>query len=75
MYYEDNYGCFMPVLIIIGAFIAMAIIESVCNSVTDKDWNNGFCPVDHSRYELRAVSDAYIKYYSCPTCGLEVKRF
>ena len=44
------------------------------NMCTADEWNGGECPKCDTRYELRGVSK-YIKYYACPDCGNEVRRY
>lgn len=58
------------VLCIVLLFIIMIGVNS-CSADT---WNNGICPKCEVRYELRGVSKG-LKYYSCPSCGLEVSRY
>ena len=48
----------------------------IANKTTEKKWNNGICPTDNISYELKAVSgEARTKYYVCPECKTEVKRW
>ena len=67
---EDNYGCLgMIICVILIFFVVIGF-----NSCTESDWNNGECTKCEVRYELRAVSRG-MKYYACPDCGKEVKRY
>jgi hypothetical protein len=68
---SENYGC-LTIIIIIAL---MLFIIGSFNSCTSEDWNSGECPNCEVRYELRAISSDYIKYYACPECGKEVKRW
>ena len=45
------------------------------NACTSTAWNGGECPNCETRSELRAVSEDCLKYYVCPDCGKEVKRY
>lgn len=59
------------ILICIGFLILVMIGTNSCSATT---WNDGVCPECETRYELRAVNNG-LKYYSCPDCGQEVKRY
>ena len=59
---------------IIVLIILIFLIMFGHNACTATVWNNGFCPNCETRYELRAASK-YSKYYACPDCGFEVKRY
>lgn len=67
----ENYGCFTFIL----AIVVMLFIIAGFNSCSSDTWNNGECPKCEARYELRAVTRGYLKYYACPDCGQEVKRY
>lgn len=60
--------------VIIGLIMAFTA-QSCHDSITEDIWNNGICQECEVRYELRAVSRYGLKYYVCPGCGLEVKRY
>lgn len=68
---NDNFGCLGVILLIV---LMLAIMFGV-NSCSYEDWNYGECPKCETRYELRAISKDYLKYYACPDCGKEVKRY
>ena len=79
MYYrsssDENQGCGgILILLLICVFMVFAI-EAGTNASTETEWNQGVCPVCDVRYELRAATNSGLKYYSCPTCGQEVKRY
>lgn len=59
---------------IIICFALVFLIMFGFNTCTAPEWNDGICPECNTRYELRGVSK-YIKYYACPDCGNEVKRY
>ena len=42
--------------------------------IHEETWNNGICAECDTRYDLRGVSNG-LKYYSCPECGQEVRRY
>lgn len=59
--------------------ILACIILIICvvvgfNTCTSPKWNDGFCPKCKVRYEMGGVYE-YVKYYYCPECGSEVKRY
>ena len=60
--------------IIIILILIIAFIPFVCNCCSADKWNEGICSDCNTRYELRGVTK-YSKYYACPSCGSEVKRF
>lgn len=62
------------IAVCVGAVLIVVLIVCGLNSTTSKKWNGGVCPNCNVSYELRAVSNG-IKYYSCPKCHEEVKRF
>jgi len=64
---------FFIIEIILLVIICVSIAVGT-NSCSDSDWNNGTCPICKERYELRGASNGF-KYYSCPNCGKEVKRY
>lgn len=59
---------------LIGVILLFCLIMLGINSCSREQWNEGICPSCEVRYELRGVSRG-LKYYICPQCGDEVKRF
>ena len=59
---------------IIVCFLLAGAIMLVVNTLAEPKWNGGTCPDCSVRYELRGASRG-LKYYSCPDCGQEVKRY
>ena len=56
--------------------ITLEMVERIAHNVYNTErWNGGVCPKCGERYELRAVTRVYRKYYSCPVCGEEVARY
>jgi hypothetical protein len=72
MNYDSNDGPSWWILIF--CIIALFVIMLGTNACSAPTWNNGDCPNCEVRYELRGVSRG-LKYYSCPDCGKEVKRY
>ena len=66
---SDNSGGSLVITIIILLLLTFGL-----NSCSAPTWNDGICPRCEARYELRGVS-RYVKYYSCPECGQEVRRY
>lgn len=71
---EAGCGCLFSIIMLIGVIILAIIISSCSNSLTEETWNNGICTECETRYELKAASYG-VKYYACPECGQEVKRY
>lgn len=69
--YHDNDYSWLTLIICIVLIFAIMFGFNTC---TASDWNDGICPKCETRYELRGVSK-YVKYYACPKCGNEVKRY
>ena len=67
---NDGKGCGSLIFAII-IIIAFAIGVNSCSAST---WNGGYCPSCETRYELCGVSKG-LRYYSCPDCGQEVRRY
>lgn len=67
---SDDNGC-LPIII---GFIIIFLIIFGTNTCSSGTWNYGECPKCDVRYELRGVSKG-LKYYSCPGCGKEVRRY
>ena len=59
---------------IVICFALVFLLMFGFNTCTYAEWNDGICSECNVRYELRGVSK-YMKYYSCPKCGNEVKRY
>ena len=59
---------------IIIAIVIFLLLMFGTNSCSASKWNDGICPNCKVRYELRGASNG-LKYYSCPNCGEEVKRY
>lgn len=58
-------------------FLCIALVVLIgfgLNMCTADEWNGGECPKCETRYELRGVTK-YTKYYACPDCGNEVRRY
>lgn len=64
----------LMIAFVIGLLIPIAWCFGF-NAVSADRWNDGMCPDCGERYELRAVTRDYRKYYSCPVCGEEVTRY
>lgn len=62
--------CILAVIVIVFVFA----VEGISNAITESEWNNGICNTCMEQYELRAVNYG-AKYYACPECGNEVKRY
>lgn len=65
------------VVLCIAAIIVFAFafaVGAIGNAITESEWNNGICNTCLERYELRAVNYGS-KYYACPECGNEIKRY
>ena len=79
MYYrqhsEGEMGCGTLVIMLLTAFLLLFVTEFVANASTESQWNNGTCAVCEERYELKAATNGGLKYYACPECGQEVKRY
>ena len=59
------------ICLVVGLLFGMR----TCTNLRSKDdWNNGVCATCEERFELKAASQG-LKYYACPQCGLEVKRY
>lgn len=62
------------------AFLCFLIAATVTaftfnpDDLTEDIWNNGFCADCETRFELRGVDHSH-KYYACPDCGQEVRRY
>lgn len=74
---RDNDDFAFKALIVELTIILIIIVISVLgtNSCSSSRWNNGICPKCGIRYELRAATNGGLKYYACPNCGEEVKRY
>ena len=72
-YYSKDYYNGSWLTVIIAIVLVFAIFLCV-NSCSARAWNNGICEKCETRYELRGVSDG-LKYYACPECGQEVRRY
>ena len=73
--HEDTYGCIVPAIIVVISIIFLCAISYVGNAVTEVTWNNGICAKCNTRYELKAAGTYDLRYYACPICYTEVKRF
>jgi hypothetical protein len=71
---NDYEGCLAPIISIIMCIALVLCIMIGTNSCSAPQWNDGICPHCDTRYELRAANDG-LKYYACPDCGNEVKRY
>ena len=72
--YSDDMDLGTSIIIILIAIGFLILLRLGINSSSSTTWNNGICPKCEVRYELRAANDG-LKYYSCPDCGKEVKRY
>lgn len=62
-------------IVFLGIVGIVFAITCLFNLPGNSKWNDGVCPNCNVRYELRAVdSKQSVKYYSCPSCGEEVRR-
>lgn len=69
----DTKFLIFEVLFVIGILVILVMGTNSCSA---SDWNDGICPNCNVRYELRgAAGDLHLKYYVCPECGKEVKRY
>lgn len=71
---KDNFEIKWDISLIIGMILLIFFLMFGTNACSESDWNNGICPSCEVRYELRGASQS-LKYYSCPNCGREVKRY
>lgn len=71
---NDKYGCLLSIISIILIILFVLALMLVIDSCTAETWNDGICAECEMRYELRGVSQG-LKYYACPECGQEVKRY
>lgn len=71
---DVGYGCLTSIMMVIGCIMIIFMMNSCCNNLTEETWNNGICAECDTRYDLRGVSNG-LKYYSCPECGQEVRRY
>ena len=71
---NDNYGCLTSIISIVLALALLIMVTLGINSCTAETWNDGVCAECETRYELKAASQG-LKYYACPECGQEVKRY
>lgn len=74
MRYHSSYHSNHDLWTAIICFALVIFIMIGFNTCNAPEWNDGYCPKCHVRYELRGVSK-YMKYYSCPKCGNEVERY
>lgn len=73
-YSDMGLGYTIGVIIFGIALLVLVVVGT--NSCSASDWNGGICPGCNVRYELRgAAGDLHLKYYVCPECGKEVKRY
>lgn len=54
--------CVVLVVLIIYAFVSMFV-----------EYNHGVCPTCGVKYELSAVGEDFMKYFTCPKCKNVVK--
>ena len=74
-YYSNNDSNLMfSVIYFLSAIALLLLLVCGTNSCSASTWNDGVCPDCETRYELRGVSQGS-KYYACPECGQEVKRY
>lgn len=59
---------------IIFAIVLLILLVGGTNACSADKWNNGICSDCKVRYELCAASKG-LKYYACPECGQEVRRY
>jgi hypothetical protein len=68
---NDNNGSLYGLILCVIILTLMPIFPNSCSA---SEWNNGVCPDCEVRYELSGASRG-LKYYSCPQCGNEVKKY
>jgi hypothetical protein len=70
---RDNSGISLLVelIIMIATLVFIVIVVNTCSA---SQWNDGICPKCNERYELCAVYKG-LKYYTCPECGEEIRRY
>lgn len=73
-YYSRNYDSDWSWSTIIFCIVLVVLLMVGTNSCSADTWNNGICSDCEVRYELRAASRG-LKYYACPECGQEVRRY
>lgn len=73
-YNDTDFDTKWSILFLFIAIAFIVLITIIGNSISAPKWNNGICPKCEIRYELRAASHM-TKYYACPICGEEVKRY
>ena len=67
-------GCLTSIMMIIGGIMIILMLFTCSNALTKGTWNHGICAECETRYDLRGVSNG-LKYYACPECGQEVRRY
>lgn len=72
--YYRNSDASASLIMIIVCFVLVFLIMTGVNSCSASTWNDGICSKCNIRYELRGASQG-LKYYVCPECGQEVKRY
>ena len=70
---DEAIGC-GSLLILIAVVILTVFVQAWHNKSVKEDWNDGICPKCEARYELVGIW-SMSKYYACPECGKEVKRY
>lgn len=61
------------IMVAICAGVVFLIVFGT-NSCSASDWNHGICPKCNVAYELKGVSSS-LKYYQCPSCHNEVRKY
>lgn len=71
---DNKYGCLLLIIFIVLTILFILALRFASNAITEEACNNGICTECEMRYELKGVSQT-LKYYACPECGHEVKRY
>lgn len=73
-YRDTDFDIKFSIIFLFAAIGFVVLIMIIGNRISAPKWNDGVCPKCDVRYELRAAT-RMSKYYACPMCGEEVKRY
>lgn len=71
---KDNSGLWTSAVTFLVGLAVCFLIVAGTNSCSADKWDDGICPKCNIEYELKGVGNM-LKYYQCPKCGEEVKRY